>query len=430
MNQEQSNKPFSISKHIVYNAWKEVKENKGSAGIDSVSVKDYEQSLRNNLYKLWNRMSSGTYFPQPVKLVEIPKSGGGKRPLGIPTVTDRIAQTTVVLHLNDRMDKIFHKDSYAYRPGRSAIDAIATARHRCWKYDWVLDMDISKFFDTIDHELLMRAVKLHVTEKWILLYIERWLKVPYATVKGELIERTMGVAQGSVIGPLLANLFMHYAFDKWMQIHYPEILFERYADDTICHCRTKLEAERMKSIIMNRLAECKLMLNESKTRIVYCKDSKRKESYEVNSFDFLGYTFCPRGAKNSITGEYFTSFLPGISQKSKNRIHETIRSWKLNCDPSMDLIKLSSITEAPARGWINYYGKFYPSRLKSTLQMLNYAIVRWARRKFKRLRGSYKRTWFWLIRIYHENPKMFYHWCHGVIPCYFKLKPVKIRRAV
>jgi len=430
MNQEQSNKPFSISKHIVYDAWKGVKANKGSAGIDSVSVKDYEQSLNSNLYKLWNRMSSGTYFPQSVKLVEIPKSSGGNRPLGIPTVTDRIAQTTVVLYLNERMDREFHHDSYAYRRGRSAIDAITTARRRCWQYDWVLDMDISKFFDTNDHELLMRAVKRHVTEKWILLYIERWLKVPYVTVKGEQIARTMGVAQGSVIGPVLANLFMHYVFDKWMQIHYPDIPFERYADDTICHCGSKSEAERMRQIISNRLAECKLMLNESKTRIVYCQDSKRKESHENHSFDFLGYTFCPRAAKNSKTGAFFTSFLPGISQKSKNHIHDVIRSWKLNSDPSMDLIKLSSIAEAPARGWINYYGKFYPSILKSALQILNHVIVRWARRKYKRFKGSIKRAWFWLIRVYKKDPKLFYHWRGGVIPCYFKLNPVKIRRAV
>jgi RNA-directed DNA polymerase len=430
MKQEEFNKPFSIPKRFIFDAWKGVKENRGSAGIDAISVKEYEQFLGKNLYKLWNRMSSGTYFPQAVKLEAIPKSTGGTRPLGIPTVTDRIAQTVVVLYLNDRLDKEFHHDSYAYRPGGSAINALTTARHRCWKYDWVLDMDISKFFDTIDHDLLMRAVKRHVCERWILLYIERWLKVPYETVKGERIERTMGVAQGSVIGPVLANLFMHYVFDKWMQIHHPAIPFERYADDTICHCRSKSEAERMKSVIINRLTECKLTLNEAKTRIVYCQDSKRKESHQEVSFDFLGFTFCPRAAKNRKTGEFFTSFLPGVSQKSKNRIHETIRSWQLNRDPEMDLIKLSSISEAPVRGWINYYGKFYPSSLKSTLQILNHAIVRWARRKFKRFKGSSKRAWQWLIRVYQKEPKLFYHWCRGVIPCYFKLKSVKIRRAV
>jgi RNA-directed DNA polymerase len=428
MNQEQCNNPFSIPKSLVYDAWKEVKENRGSAGIDRVSIKDYGQSLGSNLYKLWNRMSSGSYFPQPVRLVEIPKKNGGKRPLGIPSVEDRIAQSAVVLFITAVLDKEFHEDSYAYRSGRNAHGALSTARQRCWKYDWVLDMDISKFFDTIDHDLLMRAVERHVTERWILLYIKRWLKVPYETVEGERIERTMGVPQGSVIGPVLANLFMHYVFDKWMQIHYPQIPFERYADDTICHCRTKVEAEKMKEVIMDRLSSCKLSLNEEKTRIVYCKDSSRKENHETISFDFLGYTFRPRKTRNSKSGCIFTGFLPGISQKSKNHIHETIRSWQLK--RKKDLLELDTQMEACVRGWINYYGKFSQSIVKSTLQALNHAIVRWAIRKFKRLKGSFKRAWQWLIRRYKANPKLFYHWCRGIIPCYFKLKPVTIRRAV
>ena len=428
MKQEQFNKPFSIPKRLVYDAWKGVKENRGSAGIDAVSIKDYEQSLGKNLYKLWNRMSSGSYFPQPVKLVEIPKKSGGKRPLGIPTVEDRIAQNAVVLHISERLDKEFHENSYACRPCRNAIDALSTARQRCWKYNWVLDMDISKFFDTINHDLLMLAVKRHVTEKWMLLYIERWLKVPYETMQDDRIERTMGVPQGSVIGPVLANLFMHYVFDKWMQIHYPHIPFERYADDTICHCRSKSEAENMQVIIMNRLSTCGLKLNEEKTRIVYCKDSSRKGNHDTISFDFLGYTFCPRKAQNSKTGKFFTSFLPAISQKSKNHIHETVRSWQLGC--RKDLIALDVQMGASVRGWINYYGKFYPSRLKSTLQFLNHAIVHWAIRKYKRLKGSFKQGWLWLIGIYQKNPKLFYHWCCGIIPQYFKLKPVQIRRAV
>ena len=250
--QNDNAKPISISKQLVYDAFLRVKANRGSAGIDKVTLEDYEKNLRGNLYKLWNRMSSGSYFPPSVKLVEIPKSNGGTRPLGIPTIEDRIAQQVVVSVLTPILEPIFKEDSYGYRPGKGAHQAVAKAKERCYVNPWVLDMDIRKFFDTINHELLMKAVRKHTEEKWVLLYIERWLKVPYQTLKGEVIERTMGVPQGSVIGPVLANLFLHYVFDEWMSRNYPTIPFERYADDTICHCVSEKQAQFLKAVLMKR----------------------------------------------------------------------------------------------------------------------------------------------------------------------------------
>jgi len=320
-------KPFSISKHVVLDAFTMVKANGGAAGVDGQSIAEFEGALKSNLYKLWNRMSSGSYFPLPVRTVEIPKDNGGIRPLGIiPTVADRVAQMVVKLYLEPEVEPYFHPDSYGYRPGKSAVEAVGVARRRCPQYDWVLDLDIKGFFDNLNHELVMRAVRKHTDCKWILLYIERWLKASAQLQDGTLVGRDMGTPQGGVISPLLANLFLHYAFDEWMKRTCPLIPFERYADDIIAHCVSEQQAKWLKVKTEERLSQCGLELHPQKTKIVYCKDDRRKGQHQNERFDFLGYTFRPRGAKRR-NGGLFICFCPAISDKASKEICRVMRSW-------------------------------------------------------------------------------------------------------
>lgn len=412
-------KPFMIEKKLVYHGYLKVKAHRGSSGIDGVEMKTYEQNMPQNLYKLWNRMSSGCYFPSPVMLVEIPKPNGGKRPLGIPTIEDRIAQMAVVLEIGPRLEELFDEDSYGYRPNKSAHQAIAKARERCYQAPWVLDMDISKFFDTIDHDLLMKAVRLHVQEKWILLYIERWLKVPYQTKDDHLIERLMGVPQGSVIGPVLANLFLHYVFDEWMRRNHSEIKFERYADDTICHCWTEDQAEWLKKVLVDRFGKCKLKLNEEKTRIVYCKMGERTLKAKLTAFDYLGMTFRPRAARNGKTGKIFTTFSPAISKKSAMKIRDKIRELNLNRCTFSGIDDIADKINPMVNGWINYYARFGRTEFRRVMHYLNERLARWTMRKFKLFKGSFWRALEWLAGVAKVKPLLFAHWSQEYVP-YFK----------
>ena len=320
-------KPFAIPKRTVWEAFKRVRANRGAAGVDKQSIAEFERELSNNLYKLWNRLSSGSYFPPPVRRVEIPKSDGGKRPLGIPTVADRVAQAVIKMYLEPLVEPHFHVDSYGYRPEKSALQAVGVARQRCFVYHWVLDVDIKGFFDHLDHELLMRAVRKHTDCKWVLLYIDRWLKAPAQLEDGTLIPREEGTPQGGVISPLLANIFLHYAFDLWMRRNYPSIPFERYADDVICHCCSEEQAQELQRSIGQRLAERGLELNLRKTKIVFCKTTRRLGDYPNESFDFLGYVFRPRRAK-SCWGP-FVGFSPGVSNSALKSMQREIRAWRL-----------------------------------------------------------------------------------------------------
>lgn len=408
-------KPFCISKKVVWEAYKRVKANQGASGVDEESIVDFEKDLKNNLYKIWNRMSSGSYSPPPVLEVEIPKKDGRTRKLGIPTVSDRIAQMVVKMYFEPKVEPYFHPDSYGYRPGKSAIEAVGVARRRCWRYDWVLDLDIKGFFDNLDHELLMRAVRKHTGCKWIILYVERWLKAPIQLEDGRLVERVKGTPQGGVISPLLSNLFLHYAFDEWMRKKHPHIPFERYCDDIIVHCKIEVEAKHMRIEIEKRLRECKLETHPEKTRIVYCKDEDRLESYPNEKFDFLGFTFRPRRSKNR-WGKHFINFTPAVSNKAAKAMRREMRRWRLHLRSDKSLDDLARMFNPVLRGWINYYGRYYKSALYPTFKQLNRTLMRWAVRKYKKLHGHRRRAMHWLGRIARREPYLFAHWRLGVRP--------------
>lgn len=402
-------KSYCITKHQVWEAYKKVKANKGAAGVDGQTIEEFEEDLKSNLYKLWNRLASGSYFPPPVQRVEIPKSDGGVRPLGIPTVADRIAQMVVKNQLEPELENHFHADSYGYRPGKSALDAVGQARKRCWKYDWVLDLDIKGFFNNIDHDLMMRAVKRHTEDRWVILYIERWLKASVQLQDGSQQASEKGTPQGGVISPLLANLYLHYAFDQWMKRENPSIPFERYADDSVCHCQSEGQAKKLLESLNKRMKEVGLELHPDKTKIVYCKDDDRSGEYPETSFDFLSYTYRPRLSKNRF-GKHFINFSPAISNKAAKAIRHESRKWSWPKRSDKSLEDLARMFNPIIQGWINYFSRYYKSALYPILKCLEQRLVNWATRKYKRLRHHRRRAAQWLNRIARKQPTLFAHW--------------------
>jgi RNA-directed DNA polymerase len=409
-------KPFCISKWAVLRAWERVRANRGAAGIDDVSVMEFEKKLKSNLYRIWNRMSSGSYFPPPVRRVMIPKSGGGERPLGIPTVGDRVAQMVVKMYLEPQVEPQFHPDSYGYRPKRSALDAVGKCRMRCWRHDWVVDLDIRGFFDNIDHSLMMRAVRKHTDCPWVLLYIERWLKAPVEAEDGTQEPRERGTPQGGVASPLLANIFLHHGFDTWMAREFPGCPFERYADDVVIHCQSHEQALTVKRAVEARLRQCRLEAHPEKTRVVYCRDSNRTQDQPHIQFDFLGYGFKPRRARNNRDGRYFVSFAPAIGRKAMKAIAQAVRGWGLHAASEKELDDFSRMYDRYVRGWVNYYGRYYPSALYQAFDCINRRLVRWAMKKYKRLRGHQRRATQWLRGVARQRPELFAHWRLGFVP--------------
>lgn len=404
-----STKPFDISKWEVKEAWEEVRANKGAPGVDGQSIEDFEKDLKGNLYKVWNRMSSGSYFPPPVRAVAIPKPhGGGTRMLGIPAVADRVAQTVVARHLMRRVDPVFHPDSYGYRPGRSALDAVERCRKRCWKRNWVVEFDIAQFFDSVPWDLLVKAVEAHTDAVWVNLYVRRWLEAPLAMPDGSLLERERGTPQGAPVSPVLANLFLHYAFDMWMAREFPSVWFERYADDAVLHCVSERQARHVLAALNDRMVEVGLRLHPDKTRIVYCKDELRTGSYEHTAFTFLGYTF--RARKNrSRRGNLFLGFDPAISKDALKKISREVRGWHLHTRTGLTFQELARRVNPKVAGWINYYGRFRPWELIPFLSRISTYLVRWIRKKYKRLSAK-RKALAKLQEIARRYPRMFAHW--------------------
>lgn len=412
---EVATKGIPITKQMVWESYKKVKANKGSGGIDEVSLLDYASNISGNLYKLWNRLSSGSYFPRAVKEVEIPKGDGRKRKLGIPTIEDRIAQQVIKDYLERRLDKVFHESSYGYRPNRNAHQAIQAVRENVWVYDWVIDMDIKSFFDEVPHELLNKALSKHVEESWVKMYINRWLSCPIQKSDGSIEDRGgKGTPQGGVISPLLSNLYLHYVLDRWLDKEHPGVKFVRYADDVIVHCGTKSEALQLLSNIKVRMQECGLSLNDQKTKVVFCKKYNKRSKHKEVSFDFLGYQFQPRPTAAK-TGRMFLGYDCAISKASEKKIVKLIKQTNFQKWTGRSIDEIAEFFNAKIRGWINYFGKFRKRRLNQIFKIFNARLTNWVRKRYKRLNKSYIKACKWIRDYKLINPELFVHWRYGFI---------------
>lgn len=408
-------KTVPVTPRQILNAWQKVKASGGSGGVDGKSLSKVEQNLQKELYVLWNRMSSGSYFPKPVKAIDIPKWDGSKRQLGIPTIIDRVAQQVVKDVLESKLEKVFHKDSFGYRPNRGAHQAVEKCRLRCIQRAWVIDLDIKGFFDTIDHNLLQKALTKHTDQKWILMYVKRWLKSPMINARHEVQQRKVGTPQGGVISPVLANLFLHYAFDMWIEKYLPEVVFERYADDIVIHCKSFTQAKHTLQLVTKRMEQCKLKVHPGKTKIVYCKTHYRQLKYPVNSFEFLGFGFKPRKTKTK-TGKVMLSFGPAIGKKASKHINSTFKKLKVHRATGNDLGHIAQQLAHKLRGWINYFGKYRIWSMDPVFKSLNQRLVKWLMNKFKRYRNKINLARKRLIVIAEEYPNLFVHWQYGFKP--------------
>jgi len=407
-------KPFNIPKLLFAQAYKLVAANNGVGGVDQQSLADFAKDLKGNLYKLWNRMSSGSYFPPAVKAVRIPKKTGGERTLGIPTVSDRVAQMVVRLTFEPEVEKVFLPDSYGYRPNKSALEAIGVTRQRCWRDDWVLEFDIKGLFDNISHELLMKAVGKHAQNRWETLYIKRWLTADMQNPEGTLTERTCGTPQGGVISPVLSNVFLHYTFDAWMRKNQPGSRWCRYADDGLVHCKTKQQAEVMLGELTRRFKECGLTLHPDKTKIVYCRDEKRKREYPNTKFDFLGYTYRARRSKNSKDNSIFANFTPAVSEAARKAMRATTREHKVRKQTELSLKEIAQKWNPILQGWINYYGEYNRKELDPVWRHFNKTLVSWAMRKYKLLHKRKTKASAYIRKTCEKQRNLFAHWRAGM----------------